>query len=54
MVKQQIMKHGAWLALLLVLLAGMALYTAATVAHALSAPAAHHALSDVTDPPPGH
>lgn len=57
MVKQRIMKLVAGLALMLVLLGGLAFSAAISGAHAASvahASTAHHVLADVDPPPPGH
>jgi TRAP-type mannitol/chloroaromatic compound transport system permease large subunit len=57
MVKQQVMKLVAGLALILVLLGGLAFSTAISASHAASAAhasTAHHVLADVDPPPPGH
>ena len=51
MVKQQVMQLVAGLALMLVLLGGLAFSTAISAAHASTA---HHILADVNPPVPGH
>ncbi|HEX6777832.1 MAG TPA: hypothetical protein VF099_06495 [Ktedonobacterales bacterium] len=57
MVKQQVMKLVAGLALMLVLLGGLAFSAAVSGAHAASAAhatSAYHILAAVDPPPPGH
>lgn len=57
MVKQQVIKLVAGPALLLALLAGVALGFGAHALHTpstVSAPSAHHFLTDVDPYPPGH
>ena len=56
MVKQQVMQLVAGLALMLVLLGGLAFSTAISAAHAASVAhvaTAHHVLAAVDPPPPG-